>query len=99
MTNLMLTQHAARRMTQRSIAADDLELIFLIGTEVEGGFLVRKKDCQAAQRQLKDLMERVGRLAGKRAVIVGDHVVTAYHALDATKRRLLRNARQKDLIE
>jgi hypothetical protein len=37
-------------MAQRGFADDDLELIRWIGTEVEGGYLVREKDFQALDR-------------------------------------------------
>ncbi len=46
MNSLHLTAHAAVRMSQRGLANDDLELIKWIGTEVEGGYLVREKDFQ-----------------------------------------------------
>jgi hypothetical protein len=44
MSTLVLTEHAAMRMAQRSISLKDVELIVLIGTEVEGGYCVREKD-------------------------------------------------------
>src|SRR5204863_6984387 len=55
MNSLRLTAHAAMRMSQRGLASDDLELIKWIGTEVEGGYLVREKDFQALDRELKQL--------------------------------------------
>jgi hypothetical protein len=41
MNSLDLTAHAVKRMAQRGLADDDVELIRWIGTEVEGGYLVR----------------------------------------------------------
>lgn len=85
-----LTKHAVLRMSQRGIRLDDLELAELIGTEVEGGCLVRRKDVQAFERALKKLADQARRLSGKRVVRPGDAVVTAYHATRAKVRRLLR---------
>jgi hypothetical protein len=87
---LRLTAHAAMRMSQRGIANKDLELISWIGTEVEGGYLVREKDFQALDRQLKYLRDHARRLVGKRLVVDGDRLVTAYHAFRGKQRRLLR---------
>lgn len=92
-----LTAHAAVRMAQRGISSDDLELIKRIGTEVEGGYLVREKDFQILDRELKQLRDRARRLVGKRVVIDGEHIVTAYHANAGKERRLLRHAEQRAL--
>jgi hypothetical protein len=95
MTDAALTQHAVERMSQRAIRETDLELIMLIGTEVEGGYLVRSKDCQAAERQLKQLLARVRRLDGKRIVVAGGRVITAYRARPAKERDLLRTTEER----
>jgi hypothetical protein len=95
MLNETLTQHALIRMAQRAIKDDDLEVIIKIGTEVEGGYLVRAKDSQALERSLKQLMQRVRRLNGKRVVVAEDKVITAYHAHRSKQRRLLRGAEQR----
>jgi hypothetical protein len=84
-------------MVQRAIRDDDLELITLIGTEVEGGYLVREKDCQAVERQVKHLLDRVWRLRGKRCVIAEGRIVTAYHTRRTKERRLLRGAEQRSM--
>jgi hypothetical protein len=90
----MLTRHAVVRMGQRAIREDDVDLIVLIGTEVEGGYLVRSKDRQAAERQLKQLLNQVRRLDGKRVVVADGRVVTAYHAEPAKERSLLRASKR-----
>jgi hypothetical protein len=92
---LCLTAHARMRMSQRGIANDDLELIKWIGTEVEGGYLVREKDYQALDRQLKRLRDHARRLVGKRLVVEGNRLVTAYHATRTKERRLLRGAEER----
>ena len=96
MTN-HLTAHATTRMAQRGIAGDDLELIAWIATEVEGGYLVRTKDFQALDRELKRLRNHAKRLVGKRLVVEGDRVLTAYHANRSKERRLLRSVEDRSL--
>lgn len=92
MSALNPTKHAILRMSQRGIRPDDLELAELIGTEVEGGCLVRKKDVQAFLRALKKLAGQAQRLEGKRVVAAGETVITAYRATRSKQRRLLRRA-------
>ena len=92
-----LTQHALIRMSQRGIRLDDLELAEFIGTEVEGGCLVRRRDVQAFVRELKKLADQARRLEGKRTVRAGDTVVTTYHANRTKERRLLRSAESRPL--
>jgi hypothetical protein len=64
----VLTQHALIRMAQHGIKIEDAELIMMIGTEVEDGQFVRTKDCQTFEHAVKQLIERVWRLNGKRVV-------------------------------
>ena len=96
---LELTAHAARRMSQRGIASGDLELVRWIGTEVEGGLFVREKDVQELERILNQLRDQARRLIGKRVVVNGDVVVTAYHADRRKTRRLLRGAEARSFRE
>jgi hypothetical protein len=94
-----LSRHAETRMAQRGLSIKDAELIALIGAEVADGFLVRARDCQLIESSLKELLDRVRRLKGKRLVVADDRVVTAYHASRRKARRLMRNAREYGLSE
>jgi hypothetical protein len=47
MSTLEPTRHAMTRLAQRAIAGEDLDLIMLIATEVEDGYIVRAKDARA----------------------------------------------------
>jgi hypothetical protein len=80
-------------MSQRGIMPRDAELIVLIGTEVDGGYLVREKDYQEAERRLKRLLHNFRRLVGKRLVVKDGAIVTAYHSSKRHARSLLRHAR------
>jgi len=93
-----LTRHAIQRMGQRGFQEDDLELIQLIGTEVESGFIVLRRDRLAADHELKRLQERISRLDGKRIVVADGRVITAYRASKATERRLVRQSGDRDLV-
>jgi hypothetical protein len=97
MESSLVTAHAGTRMVQRAIRDEDLELITWIGTEVEGGYLVRAKDCQAVEQWLKRLMDKVRRLKGKRVVIADGGIVTVYHARRSKERRLLCRAEQRSM--
>jgi hypothetical protein len=67
MTTFTPSRHAEARMQQRGIPAQDVDLIVLIGTEVDDGYLVRTY-VQAVERDLKYLLARIRRLEGKRLV-------------------------------
>lgn len=90
MNTLVLTNHAVLRMAQRGIHVKDADLITLIGTEVDQGYLVRTKDCQEVERELKSFLERVWRVCGKLLIAEDGRVVTAYHPSRQDERRLLR---------
>src|ERR1700693_1759342 len=97
MTSLTLSGHAAMRMARRSIKLKDAELIALIGTQVEDGYLVRTKDYQEIETAFKKLLTRFRRVVGKRLVVADGKIVTAYHASQRNQRRLLCSAAESDL--
>jgi hypothetical protein len=98
MADLVITRHAITRMAQRSIRLRDVDLIEIVGTKVENGYLVREKDYQAAERAIKKVLERLSRLRGKRLVVSDGRVVTAFHASTRQQRRLLRTAQERELV-
>jgi hypothetical protein len=97
MIPLTPTNHAIERMSQRSLRLQDAELIALIGTVVEDGYLVRAKDYQAIENAFKQLLQRCRRLIDKRLVVSNGVIVTAYHATKTHQRRLLRHAHESNL--
>ncbi len=99
MNALMVTDHAAVRMAQRGIKTNDSDLIAMIGTEVDDGYLVTAHDYQRLERELKQFLERIRRIRGKRLVVVGGQIVTAYHPSRQKERRLLRNVHENDFCE
>ena len=99
MNKLTLTGHAAVRMAQRGVLIRDAELIPLIGTEVDDGFLVRTKDCQHIEREMKRLLDRIWRMCGKLLIVQNGQVVTAYQPSKRRQRQLIRNAYEHDLYD
>lgn len=97
MSELIVTRHAAMRMAQRSITLRDADVIAMIGTKVDDGYLLRGKDCQEAEHAIKKVLDRIWRLQGKRLVVADGRIVTAFHASRPQQRRLLRNAQERDL--
>jgi hypothetical protein len=97
MSTLTLTTHAAVRMAQRGIMPKDSELILLIGTEVNDGYLVREKDYQELEHALKRWLQGFRRVVGKRLIVSSGRIVTAYHASKQYERRLLHDAQERDL--
>lgn len=87
-----LTNHAAVRMAQRGIMPKDSELIVLIGTEVDDGYVVRTQDYQEVEHALKRFLQRCRRIIGKRLIVTNGRIVTAYHPSKKYQRRLLRDA-------
>ena len=76
MAGWFVTEHAGRRLAERSIQLRDTDLIALIGTEVSDGFLVRDEDCEAVEHQIKQVLDRMRRLRGKRLVVVDGSIIT-----------------------
>jgi len=89
-STLILTNHAAVRMAQRGIMPKDSDLIALIGTQVDDGYLVREQDYREVEHAMKRFLQRLRRVVGKRLVVQGNRVVTAYHSSEKHERRLLR---------
>jgi hypothetical protein len=95
MSAINLTAHAVSRMSQRGMGLDDIALVEQYGIEVEGGYLVRRKDAQAFERDAKRKIDQLWRLVGKRVVRDGNVLITVYHANPHEERRLLRSAAKR----
>jgi len=91
-----LTEHALIRMAQRGIKIEDAELIELVGSEVEDGFIVLDRDYRRLEVDVRKLLDAVRRVRGKRLVVAGGCVVTAYYPSKRRHRRLLRNTYERE---
>ena len=99
MTDLSFTHHAVVRLSQRGLSAGDVDLIVLLGSETPDGYLVQDHDCAALEATLKRLLNKVQRLKGKRVVVQGERLVTAYHATPKEQRRLRRRALERGMTQ
>lgn len=90
MTSVKLSDHAIQRFAQRALSAADAELIMELGTEVEGGYLMRTKDLREIEAAVKGFLVRMRRLDGKRIVADGNTIITGYHTSTKKQRQLLR---------
>lgn len=97
MSELTVTRHAVIRMAQRAIRMQDADLIALVGTKVDDGYLMRERDCEVVAHPIKKVLERIRRVRGKRLVVAEGRIVTAFHASRRQQRRLLRNAPEREL--
>lgn len=66
MAELRISRHAGTRMDQREIRPSDLDLMLELGSEVEGGLIVREKDFREFESRLNEQIKRASRLVGKR---------------------------------
>jgi hypothetical protein len=94
-----LTDHALVRLAQRGILANDIELIMLLGTEVEDGYLILERDLLVTERQLKRALGIVQRLRGKRLVMQHNKLITAYRASHRKEKLLLRRIEERELSD
>ena len=85
-----ISYHAKQRLQQRGMSETDVDLILRHGTETQDGFLMRRKDVQRAEKDLRCLINELHRLKDKYVVVRGNTVVTAYHARKTCQNRALR---------
>ena len=89
MIDLALTDHAMVRMAQRGILPSDIDLIMAIGTEVDDGVFVRRKDVQVLERAFRCILKQAKKVEGKRLVVTNGCLVTAFHASPREQYRLM----------
>ncbi len=58
----MLTKHVICRAQQRSIMPNDLGLVYEFGTTTDQGVILTKNDISEAEREAKDLINRLNKL-------------------------------------
>ena len=93
--NLSYCDHASTRIRQRGFSESDVELIVTVGTQVEdGAVLLRKQDVDREIRDLKRQIQSLRRLRNAKAVVDGETVVTVYRAGKSSQRTTLRRARE-----
>ena len=93
--NLSYCDHANARIRQRGFSESDVELIVSLGTQVEdGAVLLRKQDVDREVRNLEREKQRLHRLKNTKVVVNGETVVTVYRTGKSSQRTTLRRARE-----
>lgn len=93
--HLLASAHARMRAQQRGRRMRDFEVIVRIGTRTPDGYLVRDRDVDSLQSDLKRQIKMLEQLRGCYVVIQGNTVVSIYRASRAKAQRLLRAARAR----
>ena len=93
MSSLIPTKHAQKRMQQRSMSAEDIEMILQHGEEVPGdGLLLSNHSADKLIRSLKQEITTIERLRNRKVVLNGSAVVTCYPCDQSEMRRMRRLA-------
>ena len=93
MTFLTTTQHAQKRMQQRSMSEVDIDMIVQHGEDIPGdGVLLTNQAADKLIRFLKQTITRIERLRNRKVVIVGNAIVTCYPCDQSEMRRMRRRA-------
>ncbi len=100
MTDIVYTHHAETRMQQRGIREKDIPFIIALGTQVDDEtWILLQRDVARGIKILKQGIQVLERLANRKVVICGGHVITAYRSRPADQKRTLRRGRRKGLVK
>ena len=95
MMAIAYTCHAETRMRQRGIRNGDVVLILECGTQTDDEtWLMRDRDVRREIERRKREIQALGRLKGKKVVMRGEQVVTAYPSRSDDRKRTLRRGRR-----
>ena len=96
MFEYVVSKHAMKRMDQRAVRDEDIELVFSFGTQIaHDAWLIKDTDAKREIAELKRKIQRIERLKNKKLKVVaeGDTVITCYPSSRADQRRTLRRGR------
>ncbi len=68
--SIRASKHAVERMHTRGVSEKDIDCILKHGSQTKNGYLIKKKDAQAAITNLKREITRIERLASKQVLII-----------------------------
>lgn len=91
----MLTQHVVARAQQRGVKESDLPLVCEFGTEVSGGYLMTKKDIEAAERWFRQELDRLSKLQDVFVAADGDDLITTFRATKVQRRDRLKKRKRR----
>jgi hypothetical protein len=97
MSNLAVTNHARIRSAQRNIPLTDLDIVVMIGSEVENGFYIRDADCEALEQVLRATLKKLTKWRGAQLIVKDGAVVTTYRPTREQEKKMLRSAHDHGL--
>lgn len=96
MNGIRYSKHAEVRQQQRGFMKDDIEQILMVGEQLDDQTIfVTRRAAAERIRVLKAQIHQLERISGKKVVVAGDLVVTAYPTNRSEEKRCLRRGRQK----
>lgn len=96
MNAILYSKHASIRKQQRGFRGDDIEQILMVGELLDDQTVfVTRRAVEERIRLLKAQIHQLERISGKKVVVAGDLVVTAYPTNRSEEKRCLRRGRQK----
>ena len=96
MINTAYSSHSLKRMQQRGIRQEDIDLVLVCGTQIDSNvYLLRSKDTEREIEQRKREIQALERLRNQKVVVAGDVIVTCYKSQRADLKRTLRNGRER----
>ncbi len=94
MTEISMTAHAQRRKQQRGFRDADIAIIFQIATHVApDAYMLTRADAAREIANRKREIRQIERLAGSKIIMVGDTVITCYHAHKREQKCTMRKER------
>ena len=95
MLDLVTSRHAEKRLNQRGIRPEDVDLLLNSATRVaQDAYLLTNGDVEREIVRRKKEIQQLERLRGLKLVVEGDTLVTAYRSKQADQRRTLRKGRE-----
>lgn len=89
-----ITRHAEARMQQRGLRKRDLELMLVAADQVgPDAYLMTNEVVDGEISRLKKEIQQFERLRGKKLIVEGDIVVTAYDPCQRNQAKTLRKGR------
>lgn len=95
MLDLVKSRHAEKRLNQRGICLEDVDLLLNSATQVaQDAYLLTNGDVEREIVRRKKEIQQLEKLRGLKLVVEGDTLVTAYRSKRADQRRTLRKGRE-----
>ncbi len=84
------SNHADCRMRQRGLRKSDFSLVREFGSVTNEGFILRRKDVEAAQCEMKRVISDLERLTGVAVITKDQTVVSCYRPTKLKRKRMLK---------